>query len=169
MRWVINPDLKGILPRQDLDKGVLGKVCWNTQQSGIRIPDDAAAELFKLWQDRYAGKRPTDTSQGFAEGEPVELTLTKYERDPKVRQAALKRHGRICMVCSLDFSRNYGDFAANCVEVHHLEALSGRGRKNLTKIDDVVVLCPNCHRAIHRTDDPSDWKALRSLVKKLRY
>jgi 5-methylcytosine-specific restriction protein A len=31
-------------------------------------------------------------------------------------------------------------------------------------LTDFAVLCANCHRMIHRTDDPSDLNAFRALL-----
>ena len=31
-------------------------------------------------------------------------------------------------------------------------------------LKDLTVLCPNCHRAIHRLEDPSDLKEIRRLI-----
>ena len=97
------------------------------------------------------------------EGAKMETSLSLRERDPKVRSAALKHYGYSCTVCDLEFKSVYGGYQ-NCVEVHHLKPLANRKKGEKTRIEDVVVLCPNCHRAIHKYDDPSDWEGLRSIV-----
>lgn len=106
-----------------------------------------------------------------AEGKRKEVTLTRVESDRRVRELALLDRGCVCEVCAFDFGKRYGNFAKMCVEVHHLEALGGAGgRKISMKLDDggwvqlrdyVIVVCPNCHRALHQSTDPSDWKAFQ--------
>ncbi|MFQ5761478.1 MAG: hypothetical protein ACE5PO_00450 [Candidatus Bathyarchaeia archaeon] len=36
------------------------------------------------------------------------------------------------------------------------------------KLGDVIVICSNCHRIIHRHKDPLDWKKLRKAIKQSR-
>ncbi|OFV94424.1 MAG: hypothetical protein A3H28_09780 [Acidobacteria bacterium RIFCSPLOWO2_02_FULL_61_28] len=96
------------------------------------------------------------------EGRQMEQSLSRRERDPRVRDAALVKYGRACMVCGLDPAVKYGDFAQDCVEVHHLDPLGARsGQGKQTTLDDVIVVCPTCHRALHRYSDPSAWKRFK--------
>ncbi|MFQ5424622.1 MAG: HNH endonuclease [Phycisphaerae bacterium] len=96
------------------------------------------------------------------EGERREMTVSLSKRERKVRTAAIGEHGRTCMICGFDFCETYGDEYRDCVEVHHLHLLSARGKRGAkTTLDDVIVLCPNCHRAIHSFDDPSAWRRFK--------
>ncbi len=80
---------------------------------------------------------------------------TRRERDPKVRQAALRRYGFVCMICGLNPSAVYGSLAKECLDVHHLKPLSGAEPIGVqTAIRDVIVLCPTCHRALHISGMP---------------
>jgi 5-methylcytosine-specific restriction endonuclease McrA len=100
-----------------------------------------------------------------SEGRLMAKSLSVRERDPRVRRGALLRYGRRCMVCEFDFSRKYGNNRyAECVEVHHLHVLATQDRARPTKLTDVIVVCPNCHRALHRSNDPADWKSLRRTL-----
>jgi HNH endonuclease len=96
------------------------------------------------------------------EGKTKQVLLSKRERSRKLRVQALTVKGTICEICTFDFAKKYGDFARNCVEVHHIDTLAGVGRNGVTNsLDDVLVLCPNCHRAIHQFKNPHDWKGFR--------
>jgi len=60
----------------------------------------------------------------------------------------------------------YGIIAKNVIEAHHLVAVSKLGGKKLS-LDpklDFAVLCPNCHRVIHRSAQPENVLALRKLL-----
>jgi hypothetical protein len=76
----------------------------------------------------------------------------KVERNPKLRNDALKIHGYDCFVCKFNFERTYGSWGKNWAEVHHLKPVSeSRGAKRITDPQkDLIVLCANCHRMIHR-------------------
>jgi predicted HNH restriction endonuclease len=56
--------------------------------------------------------------------------------------------------CLFRYSDRYGDIGEDFIEVHHLNPLSERSRtaedRRLTSLDQVTVLCANCHRMIHR-------------------
>ena len=53
VRWetLLNPDKESIFPREWLTSGLLSKVNWNTQVSGIGIRGEAADILEERWQD----------------------------------------------------------------------------------------------------------------------
>lgn len=96
------------------------------------------------------------------EGKMKEVEFSKRERDRKLRALAISAKGTRCEICGFDFVKRYGEFARYCVEVHHIEALAGAGRRGVTNtLDDVLVICPNCHRAIHQFRNPNDWRAFR--------
>jgi len=74
-----------------------------------------------------------------------------YERNPKLRLAAIKVHGLICKVCGFDFNNAYGNHGMGFIEVHHLKLVSKLERS--TKVcpeKDMTVVCSNCHRMLHR-------------------
>lgn len=95
-------------------------------------------------------------SQTFTEGNRVEITYSKAERDPSVRKAALKHYGNQCMSC------NYLPKVISQLDVHHINPISEGERK--TTLYDLVVLCANCHRLAHSTNPPLALESLRSLV-----
>jgi 5-methylcytosine-specific restriction protein A len=47
---LLDPEREPILPREALSHGVLARMHWNAQQSGVRIPDEVARELEKAWR-----------------------------------------------------------------------------------------------------------------------
>jgi len=60
----------------------------------------------------------------YIEGAAVQVTVNRYERDQKARQAALEWHGYQCKVCGLDMTKVYGEIAKGFIHVHHLIPLS---------------------------------------------
>ena len=76
---------------------------------------------------------------------------TVYERDPKVREAAIKIHGTTCKACDFNFAEVYGQHGAGYIQVHHLRPLSdGPGERIVNPETDLIVLCANCHVMVHR-------------------
>src|SRR5829696_3357315 len=87
----------------------------------------------------------------YFEGNRTKRLVNHYERDQKLRAAAVEHHGVTCKVCGFNFERAYGKRGKDYIEVHHLIPVSSFG--NEVKVDprsDMTVLCSNCHRVIHR-------------------
>jgi hypothetical protein len=80
---------------------------------------------------------------------------SKVERNPSLRNDAFNIHGYDCMVCGFNFEEKYGIWGKDWAEVHHLKPIAERkDRKTITNPKtDLVVLCANCHRMIHRKKD----------------
>ena len=92
----------------------------------------------------------------------------RLERNRKLAEAAKKYHGHNCQVCGFNFQAVYGILGKGFIEAHHLRSLS-KLKGTVVELDpriDFAVLCPNCHRMIHRTDDPGDLGNFRALLKK---
>jgi len=88
------------------------------------------------------------------EGAKLEKKSIVYERDPNLKKIALKIHGISCKVCGFNFEQFYGEIGVDFIEVHHLEPLSLRENPYETVPErDLIPICSNCHRMIHRKRD----------------
>lgn len=86
-----------------------------------------------------------------AEGNRIEYYTTRYERVLKYREAAIKIHGTKCQICGFDFKDKYGYIGENYIEVHHKKPLFSLDEKMIPNPEtDLVTICSNCHRMIHR-------------------
>ena len=88
------------------------------------------------------------------EGKKKEFYISKYERNPINRKNAIRIHGTKCMICGFDFEAFYGEAGRNFIEVHHVKPLSDtREEVVVDPKKDLVCLCSNCHRIVHRKKD----------------
>ena len=64
-------------------------------------------------------------------------------------------HGRLrCEVCHLSFEEVYPSFlGTDFIEVHHIVPLSAAAGVVRTTLADLLLVCANCHRMIHRSMD----------------
>ncbi|WP_052954935.1 HNH endonuclease [Microvirga vignae] len=93
----------------------------------------------------------------------------RIERNPAASTAAKAFHGFKCQACDFDYSDFYGDLGTGFIEAHHLRPISTLqiGESvDYNAATDFAVLCSNCHRMIHRMDNPSDVAGLRALIQK---
>lgn len=97
----------------------------------------------------------TEDDEGFPEGK---LKLKQHlvrERNPEVIKLAKERylaeHGKlICEVCEFDFKARYGDIGEGYIEGHHTKPISEMAENEETKVEDIALVCANCHRMLHR-------------------
>jgi 5-methylcytosine-specific restriction protein A len=92
----------------------------------------------------------------------------RIERSASASRLAKKYHGTRCQVCSFQFAEKYGSLGEGFIEVHHLLPISTLEEGVPVRYDvagDFAVLCPNCHRMLHRTPDPSDLDGFRQLLR----
>lgn len=82
-------------------------------------------------------------------GEKVYISVRR-ERDPQLRDDALAIHGLDCMACGFNFEKTYGPVGKGFIEVHHVVPLADAGKSITDPATDLIVLCANCHRIVHR-------------------
>lgn len=66
-----------------------------------------------------------------------------------------------------DFGYVYGTRGLNYIECHHRTPLHVTGETQ-TKLSDLALLCSNCHRMIHRTEQWLTVEELKRIVGKQR-
>ncbi len=92
--------------------------------------------------------------EGNFEGKKLNIYTTKYERDTQNRIEAIRIHGIKCMACGFDFEDVYGKYGQDYIEVHHIKPLHTLDEEiKVNPSTDLVCLCSNCHRMIHRKKD----------------
>lgn len=88
--------------------------------------------------------------------------LYKYhryrERNTKVieskKKQFLKENGSLyCENCRFDYSKVYGKLGEGFIEAHHIVPLHKLDGETKTTEKDLILLCANCHRMIHKVDD----------------
>lgn len=90
----------------------------------------------------------------YRDGEAKYYHGTRYERNPKNRSEAIRIHGTICKICDFNFEEVYGERGKDFIEVHHIKPLSTIGEEVfIDPRGDLVPVCSNCHRMIHRRKD----------------
>jgi 5-methylcytosine-specific restriction protein A len=115
------------------------------------------------------GGQGTSDERGF--GDSVE-EIRRYrvhralERNPKAARIAKKGRVAECECCGFSFSQVYGALGAGYIEAHHRKPLHTltEGEAVQYRPEDFALLCSNCHRMIHRLQDPSDLQHLIGIV-----
>ena len=88
------------------------------------------------------------------EGKKKVIYTTTYERSKSNRDAAIQLHGTICSICGFDFEKTYGEIGRGFIEVHHIKPLFSKEEEvTVDPKNDLICICSNCHRMIHRRKD----------------
>ncbi len=140
------------------DDPELGKATIITMPNGTVFPLEPAQALAleRLW-----GLATRDHDLGITaaatEGARTLRAHHKRERSSVLRDRKMAEnraaHGQCtCALCGMDETAKYPiALAGRVFEVHHLAPLSKAATPVRTTLSDLVVLCANCHRAVHAT------------------
>jgi hypothetical protein len=114
-----------------------------------------------------------ERSRDRADGFPVTIERRvvrlheQFDRNARLAQACKKRDGYRCRICNQALQELYGTLGKDFAEAHHIVSLASLKGSAKTTVDDLITVCPNCHRMLHRMgEDCWDWERLRELVKK---
>jgi len=107
----------------------------------------------------------------FYEGDKQAKLHIHTERDPRIVKAKKNQfkamHNALyCEACYFNFENCYGLRGVNYAQVHHLKPLSELDSKSLIHLNDLAILCSNCHSMIHRK---KPWLSLESLKKIIQH
>ncbi len=69
-----------------------------------------------------------------------------------------------CAICTFDFEAEYGEIGKGFIECHHTRPVSEMNPDgDTTSVDELIAVCPRCHRMLHRQTPLIEAKALRKM------
>ncbi|WP_439674836.1 HNH endonuclease [Embleya sp. MST-111070] len=86
-------------------------------------------------------------------------------RERKIAEVLRERGHLGCTVCDFDFEAKYGAHGAGYIECHHVVPLHVAGEGE-TRLSDLVLVCANCHRMVHRGEPWLTIDQLRASLAK---
>jgi predicted HNH restriction endonuclease len=137
VQWMKQPSHKDLVWRWDLRKG------FPAPEKAVEVLS-ALAPMWRLING--LGRRSTVAAVD--EGARREISRELALRDGAFVEAAREHYKAVCRVCGFRFGEVYGERGEGFIEVHHLKPIA-RGRRR-TRLEDVTVVCSNCHRMLHR-------------------
>ena len=133
-----------------------------------RIAQDLRQKAINDTPDNFS-KFVFDEDESVLEGRYLLRFHAARERNRGLRQrkirSVLARGGVLaCEACQFDFGQIYGDRGLGYIECHHVEPLHETGERS-TSINDLALLCSNCHRMIHRKPPWPTPAQLHEIIK----
>ena len=125
---------------------------------------DVKSSLGRVYKSRTTTIIPYEEliSEG---GRKFEVTKS-YERSQRLRNAAIEHFSHngiiVCDCCGFEFNSFYGEnFGKSCIEIHHLKPIFQYASMSIVQTIDsalrnLLPVCPNCHRVIHKNNITAD-------------
>lgn len=93
----------------------------------------------------------------------------KRELVESKKKQAKKKYGKlICEICDFDFEVYYGEHGRDFIECHHTKPLATLVEGQKTHIDDLILVCANCHRMLHRGKSWLSVAELKAILQTVR-
>lgn len=108
-----------------------------------------------------------DNTYSVKEGKSKYRKHLVRERNNKIIKFAKikfkKEKGKLyCEICKFDFEKVYGKIGIDFIEGHHDIPISELKENQETKIEDISLVCSNCHKMLHRR---KPWLTISELKK----
>jgi len=104
--------------------------------------------------------------------EEAKLKKEHYKYEGRLKASQIKKikvyKGYVCEACGLSFAKKYPGLGNDFIECHHKIPYADmkEGEARILNVDDFMVLCSNCHKMIHRLDNPADLEQLKAVLAK---
>jgi len=156
-------DSEGMIERDVVKRNpILNKNPIITQPNNtvFKLDEIQSRELSRLWSgENENSAQPFTSEYSISEGS-MELRY-HYQRErsailvKKKKEEFKSFHGKVqCEICGFCFEEIYPhDLGKDYIEAHHKTPLSKISGKIKTTLDDLMLVCSNCHRMIHRTKE----------------
>lgn len=142
------------------------------QGSGCLLTEDVARQVEKLWSEHLRGLTGDLEKYAYEGQQRRAFVIHRHRetklRDEKIRQTLQQNGGKLCCQvpgCDFDFSVIYGAVGEGYAQVHHLKPLAEIEGKRKSTLNDLIVVCANCHAMIHRN---SKCRKPETLIKQNR-
>lgn len=134
-----------------------------SKQDSTRVPRKPAKLL-----DRGTGTG--DDAEDFPEGaDRYEMHRSKERSRSLIKKAKrlrLERTGKLeCEACLFDFAKRYGPEGLEYIEGHHTVPVSTLTAKTRTRIEQIALVCANCHRMLHLLNPLPSVAELRERIR----
>ena len=178
---------KDLSPRDNLRKRGLQSIANRLDNVGstLRLDiDDDHGRVRLAWTSPSPASRPVlshpkrpaaglwhDHADPAAAASVIEGLVTESKRyirgrSRRLRELAMQKAKGVCAACEVNFARLLNGAGKRVLQVHHRQQLSSTDEPRLTRVEELAVVCANCHMLIHIDPrSPMAVEELRLLLK----
>lgn len=128
-----------------------------------KIEETISLEVIERFKD-------LDEEEVFPEGKEKYSVHKSKERNQKLvaikkQKALLVNPNLPCEICKFSFKERYGELGDNFIEAHHIFPISELTEATETKLEDLILVCSNYHKMIHRRRPWLTKEEIKSFLK----
>ena len=156
-------EIRNLFPEWGWAKSVRGKVHLSEKRAEL-IRKTIRRKIICRASSNNNKSIPHKNDELLREGTPIEVRLTKLERNPKARKACINHYGASCSICNIRFDVAYGEIGRGFIHVHHVKPIADATcQRQVDPLRDLVPVCPNCHAMLHAQTPPLTVRKLKSI------
>lgn len=99
------------------------------------------------------------------EGEKYTSEATFRARNRALIEAKKTNSNYRCEVCEMSFKEFYGNVGEGYIIAHHINPIGSRKHGSTTTLDDIALVCSNCHDMLHKKEPPMRINELRNKIR----
>jgi predicted HNH restriction endonuclease len=167
LRWRVKPE-DAVRTNQPI---IIPKTIFDTKNFRIVKPTTISKEIFNVLYSLAEQENNFDYSDDaeFPEGKELEIKHITRERNQALIKKAEEKfkntHGHLfCEICGFNFNKKYGAIGHDFIEAHHTVPICELKGEVKTNINDIALVCSNCHRMLHRKRPWLEMKHLKNLI-----
>ncbi len=159
------------IPRKQ--EGFMGqRNIWYADRDDMPEVKDFVLEVIQFINNKGIVSQAPGSDMPKSEGTLQYISCIRKKRSAKLvkdkKDEAFKDFDNLCCaVCNFNFAANYGEWGKKCCEVHHLNQLSKSDGEVETTLEELVIICANCHRVIHHKDPMLTIDELKEEIAKV--
>lgn len=143
---------------------------WHNFTNDPKKLSETAKAIHLIVEKGAVPKASQEEDEEFAEAEEGRILTRVHrsrERSRKLveqkKASVLKASGKLkCEACSFDFEEAYGERGKGFIEVHHIKPVHTLAAGDKTRLEDLALLCSNCHRIVHARQP---WLTIEKLAR----
>lgn len=155
-RKIVDTDTYKDMWGNDTELWTLAGICWDARNPQLPLPDPPDPSEEQAYPEGAARRR---------------LHLIRERNASIVRRAKELRKSRDpglhCETCRFSYREYYGERGKGFIEAHHKIPLAKLRPDTRTRVEDLALLCANCHRMIHQNPSLTIEK-LKNTLEELR-
>ncbi|PCJ12051.1 MAG: hypothetical protein COB04_18275 [Gammaproteobacteria bacterium] len=101
-----------------------------------------------------------DTSPESKEGQERIREVKYVNRNQALVKKRKTKDKNNCQACNYQLEIK----GMHIIDVHHINPLARKSGERITNLDDLICLCPNCHRIAHTSNPPLTVSQVKSLL-----
>jgi uncharacterized protein YjbI with pentapeptide repeats len=141
---------------------VLEGESYKAEATTLPLPEDRLQES----EAAIPSTRESIGIQEALEGKLYKTEVTFRRRNRALIEAKKANSDGRCEVCGFCFEKQYSAISRDCLVAHHISPIAHRSGPSKTSLDDIALLCPNCHAVAHTQDPPIPLEDLRRMLRK---